>query len=112
MFEINTIGNFQVLQGYIVKMNAQASLPVTGFKTIDKTINLTEGWNILPVVSESEVGYQELLSQLGVKLIIVTEIAGSGILWPEAGVFTIPSLVPGKAYMIKVTANCSFTFPD
>jgi hypothetical protein len=112
MFEINTIGNFQVLQGYIVKMNAQASLPVTGFKSVDKTINLTGGWNILPVVSESEVGYQELINQLGVNLIILTEIAGSGIIWPEAEVFTIPSLIPGKAYMIKVTANCSFTFPN
>jgi PKD repeat protein len=112
MFEINTIGNFQVLQGYVVKMNAQASLPVTGFKSVDKTIYLTGGWNILPVVSESEVGYQELINHLGVNLIILTEIAGSGIIWPEAEVFTIPSLVPGKAYMIKVTANCSFTFPD
>jgi hypothetical protein len=112
MFEVNTIGNFQVLQGYIVKMNAQASLPVTGFKSVDKTINLVTGWNILPVVSENETGYQELLTQLGGNLVIVKEIAGGLILWPEAGVYSLATLVPGKAYMIKVSAECSFTFPD
>jgi hypothetical protein len=112
MFEINTIGNFQVLQGYIVKMNAPASLPVTGFKSIDKTINLVTGWNILPVVSENEVGNQELLTQLGGNLVIVKEIAGNLILWPEAGIYSLSSLVPEKAYMIKVTSNCSFTFPE
>jgi hypothetical protein len=49
---------------------------------------------------------------LGSGLIIVTEIAGNGIIWPEAGIYTIPYLVPGKAYLIKVEAQSNFTFPD
>ena len=93
-------------------MNAPAVLPVSGFSFENKTVQLKAGWNILPVLSLSNVDYHLLLTQLGSGLIIVTEIAGSGIIWPEAEIYTIPYLIPGKAYLIKVEAQSDFTFPD
>jgi hypothetical protein len=111
-FVINTIGTFDPAKGYLVKMNAAATLPISGFEFGNKTINLTAGWNILPVLSPVNIGYQQLITQLGNNLIIVTEIAGTGIIWPDEGIYTIPFLVPGKAYMIKLTSPGSFTFPD
>jgi hypothetical protein len=111
-FGINSIGTFDPAKGYLVKMNAAATLPISGFEFGNKTINLTAGWNILPVLSPVNIGYQQLITQLGNKLVIVTEIAGTGIIWPDEGIYTIPFLVPGKAYMIKLSAPGSFTFPD
>jgi hypothetical protein len=111
-FGINTIGNFDPANGYLVKMNAAATLPISGFEFGNKTLNLTAGWNILPVLSPVNIGYQQLITQLGNKLVIVTEIAGTGIIWPDEGIYTIPFLVPGKAYWIKVRSQCNFTFPD
>jgi len=93
-------------------MNAAATLPISGFEFENKTVNLIAGWNILPVISSVNVGYQQLITQLGNKLIIVTETAGSGIIWPDEGIYNIPFLVPGKAYMIKLTSPGIFTFPD
>jgi len=111
-FGINTIGNFDPANGYMVKMNAPAALPIIGFEFENKTISLTAGWNILPVLSGVNVNAQLLIGQLGNKLIIVTEIAGTGIIWPEEGIYTIPFLIPGKAYMIKISSPGFFTFPD
>jgi len=111
-FGINTIGDLDVFQGYFVKMDEPVSISVVGYKSIEKTINLSSGWNILPVISENEVGCQELTTQLGENLIIVTEISGNLVYWPEAGVYSLTTLVPGKAYLIKALADCNFIFPD
>ncbi len=109
-FAINTIGEYNVFDGYIVKMNSPANLQFSGIKPQEKTINLTSGWNILPVLSDHEVSYQELLSQLGENLIIVTEIAGSRVIWPGAGVYSLTGLTPGQAYMIKIEEACTFNY--
>jgi len=111
-YGINTIGNFETTEGYMVKMSGTSDLPITGFQSQNKTIQLIAGWNILPVISGENVDSQTLLTQLGNQLIIVTEIAGSGIIWPAEGVNSIPYLIPGKAYMVKVNSACSFTYQD
>jgi pimeloyl-ACP methyl ester carboxylesterase len=111
-YGINTIGNFEPSKGYLVKMNAASSLPITGFGYQDKTVFFNAGWNILPVISDVNVSSEELLSQLGNKLIILTDIAGSGIIWPAEGINSIPFLIPGKAYMVKVNGGCSFSFGE
>ena len=111
-YGINTIGNFDPKKGYVIKMNEPSILPITGFKSQNKTVLFSAGWNILPVISDININYQELFTQLGNEIIIVTEIAGNGIIWPAENVYSIPFLVPGKAYMIKVSGACSFTFPD
>ena len=111
-YGINTIGNFYPTDGYLVKLSAASSLPITGFKSQNKTVQLKQGWNILPVISDRNVESEILLTQLADKLIIATEIAGTGIIWPETAINTIPFLIPGKAYYVKVNNPCSFTFPD
>jgi hypothetical protein len=93
-------------------MNAPSTLPVTGFGYQDKTVDFITGWNILAVRSDEFVNSEELITQLGDNLIIVTEIAGNGVIWPEEQVFSIPYLIPGKAYMVKVNNDCSFNFPE
>ena len=111
-YGINTIGNFDPTEGYFVKMNAPATLTINGLQFENKTVQLKAGWNILPVLSSVNVDYQLLITQLGSELIIVTEIAGNGVIWPDAGIYTIPYLIPGKAYLIKVGSQSNFTFPD
>ncbi len=111
-FGVNTIGNFDVHQGYMVKMTEPATLQVLGVKSPDKTLQLALGWNMISVISQEEVPYQELTTQLGDKLIIITEVGGNQIFWPAAGIFSLNALFPGKSYLVKVSENCSFTFPD
>ncbi len=111
-YGINTIGDFSNTDGYIVKMESAESLTVTGTRYAQGNIQIPEGWSILPVLSECPVSYVSLIGQLQQKLIIVTEIAGTNIIWPEQGVFSLQWLQPGKAYMIKLSEQRTFNFPD
>jgi len=110
-YGINTIGDFENDKAYNVRLNANATLPITGFAETDKTVLLPEGWSNLPVISDCTVAYTELISQLGDELIAVTEIGGTGMLYPGQGIYNLPELEPGKAYSIKMAASAAFTFP-
>lgn len=111
-YGINTIGDFNNYNGYKVKLNAQADLSIIGSPVTDKTVSIPAGWSIFPVLSDCVVPYTELLSQLIGNLIIITEIGGDGVLWPGEGIYNLPWLEPGKAYMVKVSQGADFTFPD
>jgi hypothetical protein len=50
------------------------------------------------------------MSLLGKRLIVVKEVKGTGIIWPEQGISTISGFPPGKDYMIKVTEDCDVYF--
>ena len=111
-YGINTIGEFKNSVGYRVKLNANASLPIIGFAETNKTVSIPEGWSTLPVISDCAVPYTELIAQLADKLIAVTEIGGTGMLYPGQGIYNLPELRPGKAYSIKMSESADFTFPD
>lgn len=111
-YGINTIGNFQNNEGYKIKMNSSADLMLTGFLYNQKTIEIPSGWSVLPVISDCCVSTTVFTTQLGENLNIVLEIGGTNVYWPEQGIFTLSTLEPGKAYLINVTENCSFTFTN
>jgi len=45
------------------------------------------------------------------ELIIAIEIAGEGIYYPAAELYTLTELVPGKSYYVKVSESTSYTYP-
>ena len=107
---VNTIINWNPYQGYIIKSNQNASIPFSGIPVGNRTINLSLGWNILPVLCNSEVNTASLFSSIGASLVIVKEVAGSGIYWPALNINTMPTLKPGKSYFVKVNNSCSISF--
>jgi hypothetical protein len=111
-YDINTISPFSNKQGYTIYFNDTATTEFTGPLSNEKTISLTKGWNIMPVLSKFNLDGQEIIDQLEENLIIVTEINGNKSIYIPQNIFTLQTLSPGKAYMIKVAENTSFTFPD
>jgi hypothetical protein len=111
-YNINTFENFSELPACRIVMNSGDSLNITGYRTTEKTIAFADGWNILPVLSSCNVDVQHIIDQLGLSLIMITEFDGDQIVYPAGQVFTLGELVPGKSYMIKVSGNTVFTFPD
>ncbi len=109
---INTIGNFSNATGYKIKMTESIILNLTGPATSVSTVELTQGWNLIPVLSSNYINYNDIISQLGDNLIVMKEIAGNGIIWPEMGIYNIPVLKPGSAYIIAVNENTSITFDE
>jgi hypothetical protein len=107
----NTIGNWNSSSGYIVKCTDNSILIIAGVASANKTIELVEGWNLIPVLSSCEVSCDNFLSPVS-EVEIVKEIAGANVFWPSQGIASLQNLMPGKAYMVKVNSNVSITFPE
>jgi len=107
---INTLVNWDYHTGYQVKANDEFQLSLQGTKLNNRMVELSQGWNLIPVLSSCGGVVQDILSGVpGVK--IVTDVAGTGIYWPFYGINTLQNFVPGKAYWMSVAAATSFTYP-
>jgi hypothetical protein len=109
---INTINNWNYHAGYIIKVTGDISLNICGTEASDKNLNLTAGWNIIPVLSRSDVPVEEVFGALGNNLVVAKEIAGYKLYYPAFSINSLGSLQPGKAYYVKVLAACTITFPE
>jgi hypothetical protein len=110
---VNTLISWDADQGYYIKTNSAVSTMITGSSLADPVVALLPGWNLLPVISPEDISTLEttIMTALGNNLIMVKEIAGPKIWWPSMNMYTLTTLESGKAYLIKVTAPCTVTFP-
>ena len=111
---VNTIGNWSTQKGYVIKTSTTAPiytyLPVVGTTDADRTIELSAGWNLLPVASVCNVDATTLFSAFP-EIVIVKDVAGVNVWWPETATYTLTTLTPGAAYFILVNAPVNITFP-
>jgi agmatine deiminase len=107
---INTINTWDEQACLLVKMNQPAAIEIVALEKAAKNVNLSEGWNWLPVLSENEVNAERLFGKNISKVILLKEIAGIGVLWPEQNINTIGSLQPGKAYLVKTGEDFMITY--
>jgi len=108
---INTLINWDSQSAYKIKLAQSVSLTITGQPEVNKTVQLDAGWNLIPVISPDIVDVILLFSGLGSNLLVVTEVAGSGLYWPAYGINTIGNLQSGRAYFIKVANPAEIIFP-
>ena len=110
---IYTLTNWNDHAGYAVKVNQSVNLPITGSAVTDKTVNLNQGWNLIPVLSSSAYNVVSLFSGI-TGLDLVKDVAGTGVYWPAFGINSIGNVQPGKAYYVRMntagTINYSLPF--
>jgi len=106
----NTLVNWNSAQGYIVKLTGSDELIIEGFETANSTLTLAPGWSIVPVISSCNVDVTSLLGEYE-QIVMVKEVAGTGVYWPENGINSLGNLVPGKAYYFLTNAAVTFTYP-
>ncbi len=107
---INTIGNWDGHSGYKIKLENEETLQIAGIAEVDKTMTLSSGWNLLPVLSNTPVSSADLFESNWDDLIIIKEIAGLEILWPGEDITTLNNLSPANAYMVKVANDITISF--
>ncbi len=107
---INTLGNWETHSGYQIKMSGEIMLTVTGTPEMNTTLNLTEGWNLIPVLSNCGIKAEELFD--GTSLVMIKGIANNLLFWPEFGIETLEQLSPGAAYMVLMGADEDVIFPS
>ncbi len=109
---INTIGNLDNNSGYVIKTSADNNIQICGIQANNSSIQLAEGWNYLPVPGACDVLAMELLGENINDIVLVQELIGTRIFWPELEIYSLNTLEPGKAYAIKVNIPITITFPD
>jgi len=109
---INTIGNWNTFDGYVIKAKEPTQILVYGIFESSQTVLLNAGWNIVPVLTYNPASTFVVFRDIDDLIDIVQEIGGSKVYWPSQGVYTLTQLMPGRAYMIRVKENCSFTYPS
>ncbi|MBE0638109.1 MAG: HYR domain-containing protein, partial [Bacteroidales bacterium] len=104
---INTLEEWDFYSGYVIKVTDDVILTVTGYEIADKTVNISEGWNLIPVFSN-----EPSMSILGglPGFVIAKGVASPEIIWPEYNINTMPFLLTGKAYYVYTTQAGSITY--
>jgi enterochelin esterase-like enzyme len=103
--------NVNTMQHWFTKSNAlkvktanMFNLNIDGIAWEDKTVQLNQGVNYLPVLSGESVPAPAIFDQLGATLLYAFEIANSLIYWPAGGLYTLQTLEPGTGYLAITTA--------
>ena len=109
-FPVNTIGDWISQSAYKVKMSNQAVLTVTGYEEMNKTIDLSPGWNLIPVICNIPAEVTSLFSGTNVK--VLKDVTGLGVYWPEFEINTLGNLHPGRAYYVCMNTAGQIVYPD
>lgn len=111
-YNINTMGTWPVKGVFVVKNGSEETMIVEGYPDSDKTILIHDFWTLIPVVSSCAVDVEELFMAHTSDLVMVKEIAGHKVYWPEMGINMLETLEPGKAYYALASEAFSITFDD
>ena len=108
---INTIGNWDAGKGYKIKLANPASLQLVGNVSGLNTVDVQQGWNLIPVLSSCDVATEDFLAS-NPTVEIIKEVAGSNVNLASEGITGLSILSTGKSYFVQVTETGSLGFPD
>ncbi len=106
---IYTLETWDEYSGYAIKVNQNVTLPIGSQEITNKTVNLTQGWSMIPVLSSTNYNVANLFNGVG-GFVMAKDIAGTGVYWPAYGINTIGNVQPGKAYYVRMNNAGSINF--
>ncbi|MBE0637837.1 MAG: hypothetical protein IH598_04905 [Bacteroidales bacterium] len=107
----NTIENWESQSAYQIKLTDEVTLTITGQPEPNKTLQLNEGWNLIPVISDEPLAVVDLFANVANSVDLVKAVADVNVFWPAYNINTIGLLQPGKAYFVKMSAPGVIIFP-
>jgi hypothetical protein len=110
-FNINTIGEWDVLKGYKVKMNVADQFVMRGDELDNNDIELPAGINLMPVLTNVPVLLDEIFDDPLNDILYIFNIYTNQIYWPDGGIYTLTWLMPGQGYLTNLINPVSLTFP-
>lgn len=108
---LNTIGTWDSQSAYKIKLSQDVTLTIAGTPENNKTLLLSAGWNMIPVIGKEPVDALTLFAPVTTDLILVKGVASVEVFWPEYSINTLGNLLPGKAYFVKMLNPGTITFP-
>ena len=109
-FGLNTIGEYQIDNGYLAKFTEDVELNIEGYLiSLDMHLELNQGWNIMPYYSDASINAILYFESIVEHLVIVKDEAGNVYL-PEFNFNNIGALHIGEAYYIKLNQSLEFQY--
>jgi PKD repeat protein len=111
-WNINTIGNILIGDGYQIKMAIAQSLTVTGIAIVPENTPLIVpmGWSFLGYLRQAPAPIDIMLSPIVSQVSIVK--SGLGLTyWPQYNINVIGNMNPGEGYQIKMISQQTLTYP-
>jgi|GEM_PF-3027779 len=109
---VNTLGDWNSHYAYKVKMAEQGCIIFTGDEVVDKTVELNTGINFMPMLSGMNVPAIDVFSQITDELLYAFDIQDQLVYWPQGGIYTLNTLVPGRGYLVNMIEEGTLTFPE
>ncbi|MBE0637087.1 MAG: endonuclease/exonuclease/phosphatase family protein [Bacteroidales bacterium] len=97
----NSIENWNYHLGYALKVSESATLIIQGYLPDNAWVQINEGWNMIPVLSDSAKQIEDVFGQNLVHVEMIKEVAGTNVFWPAMGIFSLEYLNPKAAYYLK-----------
>jgi photosystem II stability/assembly factor-like uncharacterized protein len=114
-FNINTIGNWDIIEGYQVYSISDVNLIMNGTEIIPENIpmNLNQGWNMIAYLRNNPQNIETALADLSNSgdLLIAKNNEGK-IYVPQFNINTIGDMIPGQGYQIYLINSVVFTYPE
>lgn len=113
-FNINTIGSWNVSQGYLCYMIVPDTITVVGsiVEPSDTPIQLNTGWNTISYMRNSEMNAENaFVSITDNDNLLITKTLEGKVYIPSFGINTIGNLKPGVGYKVYVTNSDTLLYP-
>jgi cytochrome c553 len=106
----NSLETWDSSQGYRVYMSGDQTLRVEGGALSATTLDLTEGWNLIPFYPTTGMSVEDAFASISGTVEMVKDAAGRSYI-PGRNLDEIGTLKPGEAYKVYVNEATSFSYP-
>ena len=110
-YNTNTIGNWSIEKGYKVKMNNAQEFTVRGDTLANRSLSLSQGYHIIPVLTNVACPITSVFADPLNDIFFMYDVKTNALYWPQGGIFSLTSLMPGKGYITSFNKAVTLTYP-
>ncbi|MBE0640121.1 MAG: T9SS type A sorting domain-containing protein [Bacteroidales bacterium] len=107
----NTLGNWNSLSGYKIKMLADDQLSFCGDLPESNSVSFSSGYHIIPYLSNRNAAITDLFDNPLQDLLYLFDLSEGKIFWPMGGIYTLTILNPGFGYQGYFLNPLTISFP-
>jgi hypothetical protein len=112
-FSINSIGDWNINEGYMVYVRSDQILTMAGNLVIpeDNPLYLNHGWNMISYLRTNPMPIETALADLNNTVVLVINNAGK-VYWPKYSINDIGDMIPGQGYKVFLSAADTLIYPS
>jgi C1A family cysteine protease len=111
-FNINTLGEWNVFDGYKIKMITTDNLTFCGDPLIDNSVNFESGSWLVPSLTNQTAFINDIFVDPENDILYMLNLSSLSVYWPDGGIYTLTALEPGKGYLANFKNPVIIDFPD